>query len=293
MAITVKEAVIVAIIVESILYGKPFRGDSRVERYNDACSIRTVGVLVWGYSMGIDISAHICEIPRLMLCGACLLFILGTMHIVVDASHFWHGFITSGDPDAFFQDVTKNTFKNALYLIETVVSDAIIIYRSHLMWRRIEVIIIPIIGWIAVVVTGTYTVWAISQLSATNPNIIFLRQTAQWVISFCSTALATNLIATGLLTVKLWVAHRNEAEFHCTNEYVFHPILVIIMECGAVYSLSMTTMLVVYLSGSNSMYILIDMIGQIIPITFCVIIVRGAMLRFERDRVELSRRGDL
>jgi hypothetical protein len=147
MAITVKEAVIVAIIVESILYGKPFRGDSRVERYNDACSIRTVGVLVWGYSMGIDISAHICEnsTPDVVWCLPAIhlgyhgwhralvsqipawLIQLNSQHIVVDAGHFWHGFITSGDPDAFFQDVTKNTFKNALYLIETVVSDAIIV----------------------------------------------------------------------------------------------------------------------------------------------------------------------
>jgi hypothetical protein len=88
------------------------------------------------------------------------------------------------------------------------------------MWRRIEFVIIPMIGWMATVgmcsgkvyvsnsrykswlVTGTYTIWAISQLSPTNPNIIFLRQTAKWVVSFYSTALATNLIATGPFSLR-------------------------------------------------------------------------------------------
>ncbi|KAF8836806.1 hypothetical protein BDN67DRAFT_1014363 [Paxillus ammoniavirescens] len=267
MAITVKEAVIVAIIIESILYG---------------LFTFLFGVTVWA----LTYQRTSAEIARLVLGAACLLFVLGTMHIVVDANHFWQGFITSGDPGAFFQDVTRTTFKNILYLIETLVSDAIIIYRCYLMWRRIEFVIIPIIGLMATAVTGTYTIWAISQLSATSPNIIFLRQTGQWIISFYSTALATNLVATGLLTIKLWVAQRDEAGSHrtSTSRSVVHPILVIVVECGAVYSLSMITMLVVYLSASNSAYIMIDLIGQIIPITFCAIIVRGAMLRFERDR---------
>jgi len=38
-------------------------------------------------------------------------------------------------------------------------------------------------------------------------------------------------------------------------------------------------MLATYVSASNSAYIVIDMIGQIIPITFCLLIVRTTMLR--------------
>ncbi|KIJ09556.1 hypothetical protein PAXINDRAFT_17343 [Paxillus involutus ATCC 200175] len=267
MMITVKEAVIVSIIVESVLYG---------------VLTFLFGVAVWA----LTYQRTSAEIVRLVLGAAFLLFVLGTMHIVVDANHFWQGFITSGDPSAFFQDAPKNTFKNILYLIETLVGDGVIIYRAYVVWQRVEFVIIPIIGWVATVVTGTYTIWAISQLSATNPNIIFLRQTGQWIISFYSTALATNLVATGLLIVKLWVADRSDVglRFTSTSRSVVRPILVIIIECGAVYSLSMITMLAVYLSASNISYIMIDMIGQIIPITFCAIIVRGAMLRFENDR---------
>ncbi|KIJ60579.1 hypothetical protein HYDPIDRAFT_32206 [Hydnomerulius pinastri MD-312] len=267
MGITVKQAVLVSIIIESILYG---------------LLMFLFGVAVWA----LTYQRTSAEIARLMLGAACLLFILGTMHIVVDANHLWQGFIASADPDMFFEDITKNTFKNALYLVETLVGDGIIIYRGYLLWRRIELAIIPIIGWMAIIVTGIHTVWSISQLSTTNANSVFLQQTGQWVVSFFSTALATNLVATGLLIFKLWAAHRNQTGLQVTRngKSLVQPVLVIVMECGAVYSLSLVAMLSTYLSASNSVYIVIDLIGQIIPITFCVIIVRAAMLRFERER---------
>ena len=86
-----------------------------------------------------------------MLTAACLLFLLGTMvgslvhsmmlkaayldsqHLIVDANHVWQGFISSGDSDQFFQDVSKNTFKNALYELQTLVGDAIVVSSVHLL----------------------------------------------------------------------------------------------------------------------------------------------------------------
>jgi hypothetical protein len=45
-------------------------------------------------------------------------------------------------------------------------------------------------------VTGTHTVWSISQLSSTNAGAVFLEETGKWVISFYSTALVTNVLST-------------------------------------------------------------------------------------------------
>ncbi|OJA12826.1 hypothetical protein AZE42_04237 [Rhizopogon vesiculosus] len=259
--ITVKAAVILAIIVESILYG---------------ISTFLFGITVWSLTYQRNPS----EVSRLMLVAACLLFILGTMHVIVDANHVWQGFISSGNADLFFEDVSKNTFKNAIYGVETLVGDAIVIYRCYMVWQRIEVIIIPIIGWLAVVATGTHTVWSISQLSPTNAGTVFLEETGKWVISFYSTALATNVLATSILALKLWLVHRRSLGVQMTRSRVY-PILLIIIECGALYSMSLVTMLASYLAASNSAYIVIDMIGQIIPITFCLIIIRTAMLRLD------------
>jgi len=47
--------------------------------------------------------------------------------VIVDANHVWQGFISSGAADQFFDDISKNTFKNALYEVETLVGDAILV----------------------------------------------------------------------------------------------------------------------------------------------------------------------
>ena len=47
--------------------------------------------------------------------------------MVVDANHVWQGFISSGGADQFFDDVSKNTLKNAIYELETLVGDAILV----------------------------------------------------------------------------------------------------------------------------------------------------------------------
>lgn len=50
-----------------------------------------------------------------------------SQHVIVDANHVWQGFISSGNPDQFFEDISKDTFKNALYELETLVGDAILV----------------------------------------------------------------------------------------------------------------------------------------------------------------------
>ncbi|OAX34650.1 hypothetical protein K503DRAFT_774335 [Rhizopogon vinicolor AM-OR11-026] len=204
------------------------------------------------------------------------------MHVIVDANHVWQGFISSGDADQYFDDVSKDTFKNAIYELETLVGDGILIYRCYVVWNRIDVIIIPVIGWMAVAGTATHAVWSIDQLSSVGAESVFLQETGQWVISFYSTAIVTNFIATSILASKLWLIHRRSSSIRTTRSRAY-PILILIMECGALYSISLVTMLAVYLAASNGAYIVIDMIGQIIPITFCLIIVRTAMMRFNGE----------
>jgi len=162
-----------------------------------------------------------------------------------------------------------------------LVGDAILIYRCYIVWQRIEVIIVPIIGWLTVAVTATHTVWSISQLSL-NSDSASVHTMQQWVISFYLTAIVTNFIATSTLALKLWLIHRHSSRLRSTGFQVY-PILFVIMECGALYSLLLVTMLATYFSGSNGSFIVLDMIGQFIPITFFLIIVRTAVLRFSEN----------
>jgi len=124
-----------------------------------------------------------------MLVAACLLFILGTMvcslvrsmmlcraayldsqHVIVDANHVWQGFISSGNADLFFEDSARirsrmhirggdsrwrcNPCQFSPFPLLTRAYVAMFRSTDAMVWQRIEVIIIPIIGWLAVVGTS-------------------------------------------------------------------------------------------------------------------------------------------
>ncbi|KAJ8595455.1 hypothetical protein M405DRAFT_355988 [Rhizopogon salebrosus TDB-379] len=273
MGISFEGAAILSIIIESILYG---------------ISTFLFGITLWS----LVYQRKSAEIAHLMVAAACLLLLLSTLHVVASANNVWQGFISSEDPEVFFEDISKNTFKNIINELETLVGDAILIYRCYVVWQRIEVIIIPMIGYIAYLATGTYAIWIVSRLSLQSVNVIFLQEMRKWVISSYSIALATNLIATSILALKLWLVHRRSSRILATGSQV-HPMLLIIMESGALYSLSLVAMLATYLSGSESSSVVLDMICQIIPIIFYLIIVRTAMLRFNsgNSQVQFTRTG--
>ncbi|OAX36778.1 hypothetical protein K503DRAFT_277646 [Rhizopogon vinicolor AM-OR11-026] len=264
MAISMQASAILAIILECILYG---------------ISTFLFGITLWA----LTYQRKSRDVARPMLAAACLLFLMGTLHVIFAGQNIWHGFISSAEnPELYFEgSLSKDTNKFALNELETLFGDAILIYRCYVVWQRTDVIIIPIIGWIAVAITGSFTVWSLNQLpsGSTASQIVFQVETGKWVDSFYATAFVTNLITTSILALKLWLAHRRSSGVLETRSKVY-PIMRIIMESGALYFMTLVTMMATYFSSSNSSYILTDVICQIIPITFFLIIVRTAMLRF-------------
>jgi hypothetical protein len=261
--LTVKDATLTSTMIEGILYG--------------------FSVLM--FIMTLKSLTYMRTVNRLMLVVTFLLFILSTLHIIADIIHVHRGFLVFSGSDIFFADAKEETFKNAVYELETLLADAILIYRCYIVWRSWWIIVLPCTLWVSVAVCGTATVWLISQPVANGANI-FLIQVGRWVISFYSTAFVTNFISTGLLAYKIWSVNSGVYKTRASNTSSsqtyyksgnLKPLLVFIIECGALYSCALLTMLATYLTKSSSAYIVIDLIGQIIPITFYGIIIRASM----------------
>ncbi|PBK72139.1 hypothetical protein ARMSODRAFT_871344, partial [Armillaria solidipes] len=209
-----------------------------------------------------------------------------TQHLVADGIYIYGGFISFKGSDLFFLDNTKFTFKNTVYFLETLLADSILIYRCYIVWQSLLVIALPVVFWIGTVVAGAHTIWSIARpIGQEGPDTIFAHQTSQWVISFYSIALATNISATLILATKLWIAHNNSVRYlnsantQHTLRSSLYPIMVVILECGAFYSFALIAMIIVYLRHSAAAYLVIDLIGQIIPITFSIVLVRAALVR--------------
>lgn len=88
--------------------------------------------------------------------------------------------------------------------------------------------------------------------------------------------LATNLMATskrmedlafflgtdapkGLLAYRIWQVKNQSARFASTNNPL-SPILRVVIESGAIYSMTITTALITFVSKSNGVYVVLDMV---------------------------------
>jgi len=63
----------------------------------------------------------------------------------------------------------------------------------------------------------------------------------------------------GILAFKLWLIHQRSSRIRTTRSQVY-PVLLIIIECGALYSVSLVAMLATYLSASNISDVVVDMV---------------------------------
>ncbi|KAK0492749.1 hypothetical protein EDD18DRAFT_452585 [Armillaria luteobubalina] len=270
MPFSLKAAELIAIIVESVLYG-----------------IATLLISITLWALTLDRKER--HVSPVILGGLCTLAVLSTLHLVADGIYIYRGFISFEGNYQYFLDNTKFTFKNTVYFLETLLADSILIYRCYIVWQNLLVIALPVIFWIGTVVAGAHTIWSIARpIQQANPDTIFAHQTEQWVISFYSIAMATNISATLILAAKLWIGHKNAVRYLSTSNTQhtlrssIYPILVVILECGAFYSFALIAMIAVYLRHSSAAYLVIDLIDQIIPITFSIVLVRAALVRYEK-----------
>lgn len=55
---------------------------------------------------------------------------------------------------------------------------------------------------------------------------------------------------------------------------VYLPILIVIVESGAIYATGVLSILLAYLSGSNGQYTVLDAVSPIMGIVFCLTILQ-------------------
>jgi len=215
-----------------------------------------------------------------LLAAASAMFALSTTHISIDLSRLIEGFITYGRDTpggalAYYGQINnwKHVFKSAVYCVQTLIGDSFVTYRTYIVWgRRPTVIVLPIL-----LVCGTFAISiGLCYAIATTPTggTIFSSGINPWVKGLFAVTLTTNVMCTGLIAYRITNINRSVTKSRAGMGQDLAPIVVIIVESGAIYSFSALTMLIVYELGSNAQYIVLDATFPIIGITFALIIVR-------------------
>ncbi|KAI0739381.1 hypothetical protein C8Q80DRAFT_1111581 [Daedaleopsis nitida] len=246
----------------------------------------TIEAILYGYSVFMfTLAMYIMlrdksrrKVNYAMVAAGCSLLALATAEMAVNIARVYQGFVSKGPtmqggPEAYFASVSEATFvlKSCLYNVQTLVLDAVVIYRTYVVWQTVLIVIVPIIGWCGLL-AGSIGLNIALATASSHESDVFAVQTGQWITSVYSLTLATNLSSTMLLAFKIWTVTRRSAQYRSSN--ILTPVLRVIIESGAIYSMTITAALISFVVKSNGVYILLDLISPIISIVFNMLIIR-------------------
>ncbi|KAG0706681.1 hypothetical protein DFH29DRAFT_137578 [Suillus ampliporus] len=236
------------------------------------------------------------DVNRSVTVVAVLLFILSTAHMVVNAIHTEDGLVRYRDtfpagPAASFADVLRTTFviKNLIYYLQTLLGDAVAIYRCYVVWQTIWVIILPSMLWCGVAITGAHLINIFPQATS-NAGEFFTEPSKLPIWAFYALTLATNLLSSGFLAYRIWKIERNVSAIR-TTKITTTSILRIIMDAAILYSIVLLIALVGCLRSNNGSSVVIDMLTPIISIAFYMVIIRIEIGKHTHNQLSTVRGG--
>ncbi|KAH8101151.1 hypothetical protein BXZ70DRAFT_892015 [Cristinia sonorae] len=185
-----------------------------------------------------------------------------------------------GGADAFLGDVTEPSFivKSALENLQTLVFDAVVIYRCWKVWNRWWVPAVPALGWAVLLALSIGTNHAL--FYAQHTGNIFATSTGRWITGVYVTTLIVNLSATGLLALRIYLVHRKSVQY--LSDSSLKVTMRIVLESGAIYSIMITCGMITFILRSRGVFIIFDMLCPTTSIAFNLIIVRIGFISDER-----------
>ncbi|KAG2751636.1 hypothetical protein P692DRAFT_201786843 [Suillus brevipes Sb2] len=235
------------------------------------------------------------DLNRPVAVAAVLLLVLSTAHIILDIIRTEYGLVKyrntyPGGPVAYFADVSQGTYaiKNSIYVVQTLLGDAVAIYRCYVVWQAASVIILPIMLWCGVAVTGALSVYGDSQTSSTG--IISAEVTMECMGVFCAFTLAANLLSSGLLAYRIWKIERNVSTSRATK-VMTTSIMRVVMDSAILYTVALLATVTGSLCAGSGPFLLIDMLTPIISITFYMVIIRIAIGKNTHSQILTVRGG--
>ncbi|KAI0026659.1 hypothetical protein K488DRAFT_65467 [Vararia minispora EC-137] len=253
--IPVDEAQIVALFVESVLYGVflvTFGMTIRVLLFNRAdSSIIRSGRQYYFFLAVAFAFLVVATFDEAMV-----------LRHVLDAFVYYKG---PGGPIGEFLIISYwvNVMKTVDYCIMTSIGDAVLIYRCFIVWGKNWFIMVGLgILWVAFLVVAVidwyieFTMHSSALLSASN-----LRP---FVHAVQSITLCINVIATSLIVYKIYQVQKNNASISIhggSSSSGLKRAMRIIVESGALYTASVIVFFGVYLASSNAQYVAADAVS--------------------------------
>ncbi|KAI0339096.1 hypothetical protein BDW22DRAFT_1457476 [Trametopsis cervina] len=260
--IPLDKAYLSAIWLETLFYGMNF-------------------VLFLGCVTTLTIRRRTPTVNKLLLSIALAMFTFSTAHVSLGFQRLIEGFITRrdrpGGPGAFFSDVSipGNVVKVCIHTVNSIIGDSVVVWRCYLVWAKDwKMCVVPIALVCASAVCGFAQTFYFARTKAQSA---FAHTLQIWNGSLFGMSLATNVIVTVLIALRVWCVHMLRMHGNTTRQFRYWRILLIIIESGMVYSLALICEITLYFLDSNAFYIVYDPIAQLTAIVPTLIIIIAAL----------------
>ncbi|KAG1728790.1 hypothetical protein EDB19DRAFT_1832648 [Suillus lakei] len=222
------------------------------------------------------------DINRPILAVAIMLLILSTAHMVVNIIRVEDGLVKdiSMYPDG------PSTYSQTSHNRPISASSGKKIYRCYVVWQSIWIVVLPILLWCSVAVTGVIALYSVSQ--AGTDSGIFAKALAQWVTAFFASTIATNLLSSGLLAYRIWIIQRSVTGAQNTARGTVMPIVRVLMDAAILYSAALFTALILFVCGNNGQDAVVDMAMPIMSIAFYMVLIRIALNKKDRSYISTT-----
>ncbi|KXN83937.1 hypothetical protein AN958_00800 [Leucoagaricus sp. SymC.cos] len=261
--------------------------------------ILTCWTLIYGRPQGRSLNA-----PMLFI--AIFMFVLATVQLGVYFTEVIQGFIFhEGHTEEYYKPLASfmNVFGSALYVVQTFVGDGVAVrvrfippesdkglilpqlYRCYIVWNRRPVFtILPGLTYAGSIVSGIGTLVNVGRANA--DDLVFAQTVKHWITSLFSLTLATSTICTLMIASRIWYLSNQSIRHGGTRSHL-HPIALVILESGAIYSSLLIALIILYVQESWFHYVIVDMLAPVIGIVFSVIIVRiGLGIAVDPDSIQ-------
>ncbi|KAF9529971.1 hypothetical protein CPB83DRAFT_764354 [Crepidotus variabilis] len=242
------------------------------------------GTLLWGDGWFKPLRL----VHKKMLLATTLMFIFASLDLAFHLRHNLEAFIYfNGDPIDDFNDSSYwlNVVSMGCYVAQIFVGDAVLLFRCWIVYQRTWIVVIlPMILWLATTACGITTIYIEATINSAG-KLLNSKNLLPFITSMLCLTLATNVLTTtsrsfphsviclnvALIVLRIWGIRRNLTGIY-TPHYPLTNLLVVLIESGLMYTLSILILFGLYMASNNGQYGVSDAVVQIIGITFNLVI---------------------
>ncbi|EMD31409.1 hypothetical protein CERSUDRAFT_119791 [Gelatoporia subvermispora B] len=220
---------------------------------------------------------------KLLVAVTLAMGIIGVLDASLDAALNIQVWTT--DNVSLFSDVAYwiNVVKDSDKAIQPLIGDGILTYRCWVVWeRRWKAVVVSVVLWFAGLGVSLGVIAKSAMLKGFDG--INAPSLTPFLGAAYTLTVALNIITTSLIVYRIWIVSREVRRYIAGGDRLTYVIRIII-ESGALYSVTALVTLLTAVSKSNADYIMGNVLVQMTGICFNLIIVRFEQNLADRNQV--------